>query len=101
MPKDEVTDDAQWWLDRVDIAGPVLEAGAQEADKIRELTKDGMAALHEQGLFRLLLSRKLGGWELPLPIFVQIIERMAGYDGSAAWCICQASSARRSRSPRT
>ena len=89
MPKDEVTGDAQWWLDRVDIAGPVVEAGAQEADRLRELTKDGMAALHEQGMFRLLLSKKLGGAELPLPVFTQIAERLAQYDGSAAWCVCQ------------
>ena len=74
MPKDDLTGDVQWWLDRVDIAGPVVEARAQEADQIHELTKDGMAALHEQGMFRLLLSRKVGGAELPLPVFVQIAE---------------------------
>lgn len=89
MPKDELIGDAQWWLDRVDIAGPVIEAGAQEADGIHELTKDGMAALHEQGLLRLLLAKKVGGAELPLPIFIQVVERVASYDGSAAWCVCQ------------
>ena len=89
MPKDELTGDAQWWLDRVDIAGPTIEAGAQEADRIHELTRDGMEALHEQGMFRLLLSKKVGGAELPLPVFIQIVERVAQYDGSAAWCICQ------------
>lgn len=89
MPKDELTDDAQWWLDRVDIAGPVVEAGAPEADRTHELTRDGMEALHEQEMFRLLLSKKVGGAELPLPLFVQIVERVAQYDGSAAWCVCQ------------
>jgi len=89
MPKDEIAGDAQWWLDRVDMAGPVIEAGAHEADSLHELTADGMAALHAQGLFRLLLTRKVGGFEVPLPIFVQIVERVASYDGSAAWCVCQ------------
>lgn len=89
MPKDDLTGDAQWWLDRVDIAGPVVEAGAPEADRTHELTRDGMAALHEQEMFRLLLSKKVGGAELPLPLFVQIVERVAQYDGSAAWCVCQ------------
>jgi len=89
MPKDDLTGDVQWWLDRVDIAGPIVEAGAPEADRTHELTKEGMAALHEQGLFRLLLSKKVGGAELPLPVFVQIVERVAQYDGSAAWCVCQ------------
>jgi alkylation response protein AidB-like acyl-CoA dehydrogenase len=89
MPKDDLTGDAQWWLDRVDVAGPVIEAGAHQADAIHELTADGMAALHEQGMFRLLLTRRVGGAEVPLPTFVQIIERIASYDGSAAWCVCQ------------
>ena len=89
MLKDDLTGDAQGWLDRVDIAGPVIEAGAPEADRIHELTRDGMAALHEQGMFRLLLSKKVGGAELPLPIFIQIVERVAEFDGSAAWCVCQ------------
>ena len=89
MPTDDLTGDVQRWLDRVDIAGPVVEAGAPEADRTHELTKEGMAALHEQGLFRLLLSKKVGGAELPLPVFVQIVERVAQYDGSAAWCVCQ------------
>ena len=91
MPKDELTGDTQWWLDRVDMAGPVVEAGAQEADKIHELTADGMAAMHEQGLFRMLLTKRVGGAELPLPIFIQVIERIATYDGSTAWCTCQGS----------
>ena len=91
MPKDELIGDAQWWLDRVDIAGPVAEAGAREADKIHEVTADAMAALHEQGLFRMLLTKKVGGAELPLPIFIQVIERIASYDGSTAWCVCQGS----------
>ncbi len=89
MPKDELIDDAQWWLDRVDQAGPAVEAGGREADSIHELTKEGMAALHEQGLFRLLLTKRVGGAEVPLPVFVQIVERVANYDGSAAWCVCQ------------
>jgi alkylation response protein AidB-like acyl-CoA dehydrogenase len=89
MPKDEFTTDAQQWLEKVDAAGPVIEAGAHTADSIHELTADGMAALHEQGLFRLLLTRKVGGFEVPLPLFVQVVERVASYDASAAWCICQ------------
>lgn len=91
MPKDELTGDAQWWLDRADMAGPIAEAGAQEADKIHEVTADAMKALHEQGLFRMLLTKKVGGAELSLPVFIQVVERIASYDGSTAWCVCQGS----------
>ena len=77
------------WLTRVDTVGPVVEAEGEMADKKRELTKKGMSALHSQKLFRLLLAKHAGGEELPLPVFFNIIEQLATYDGSAAWCVAQ------------
>ena len=53
--------DLDGWLARVAIAGPVVEAGAQASDQIRRLTDISMAAVHEQGLMRLLLPRAGGG----------------------------------------
>lgn len=81
--------DAEPWLARVAVAGPVVEAAAPDSDRARRLTAEGMAALHEQKLFRLLLPRALGGEEVSLPVFFAVIEALAGYDGSAAWCVCQ------------
>ena len=77
------------WVTRVDAIGPVVEAESKIADKKRELTKTGMSALHSQKIFRLLLAKSAGGEELPLPVFFNIIERLARYDGSAAWCVAQ------------
>lgn len=84
-----VPDGVAAWLERVAAAGPVVEAGAPEADRIQRLTDDAMAALHGQGLFRLLLPRRHGGAEVSLPEFFAAIEALAGYDASAAWCVCQ------------
>jgi len=77
------------WLDRVAVAGPAVEAAAAEADRARQLTAGGMATLHEQRLFRLLLPRALGGDEVSLPVFFAVVEALARHDGSAAWCVCQ------------
>lgn len=77
------------WLDRAAAAGPVVEAEAPESDRIRRLTDRAMAALHAQGLFRLLLPQRHGGAEIPLPEFFEVIEALARYDASAAWCVCQ------------
>lgn len=77
------------WLARVAAVGPIAQADAPEADRLGRLTDGTQAALQEQGLFRLLLPRVLGGVELDLPTFFAIIEALGKYDGSAAWCVCQ------------
>ena len=79
------------WVQRVDTIGPILEAEAADGEQIRELTGKAMAALHDQCLFRMLLAKKAGGEELPLPVFCRVIEAIAKYDGSAAWCVGQGS----------
>lgn len=93
MPKDDragaMADGAVKWLERVAAAGPVLEACAPEADRLRRLTDEAMTALHGQGLFRLLLPRQHGGAEVSLPEFFATLEALAGHDASAAWCVCQ------------
>ncbi len=82
-------DDAAWRA-RVAAIGPTLEAEAPASERARRLTAVQMAALHGEGLFRLLLPRDLGGAELPIASFVRVVEALALYDGSAAWCVCQA-----------
>ncbi len=81
--------DTDAWLARVAVAGPVVESLAPEADRARRLSGEAMAALHEQALFRLLLPVAYGGAEMTLPVFLPVIEAVARYDGSAAWCVAQ------------
>ena len=86
---DLTTLDADAWLARVAEAGPVVESLAPEADRIRRLTAEAMAALHKEALFRLLLPAVYGGAEMTLPVFLSVIEAIARHDGSAAWCVAQ------------
>ena len=79
----------QEWLARVAVAGPIIEAEAPEADRARRLSARAMAAIHDQSLLRLLLPSDVGGIEMPLPRFFAVVEAVATYDGSAAWCVCQ------------
>lgn len=77
------------YLARAESVAPRVAAAADEIERERRLPAHLLAALHEAGLFRLLLPRSLGGAELDPPIFVRVIETVAKADGSTAWCLCQ------------
>lgn len=68
---------------------PFLAEAASRTEAARELAGDVVAALHEAGLFRVLLPRWLGGGETAPSEFVATIETIARGDASTAWCLCQ------------
>ena len=79
------------FLARARALAPKLAAAAPQIEAGRELTPEVVAALHETGLFRMLLPRTLGGGELPPDAFVQAVEVIAAADASTAWCVAQTS----------
>ena len=70
--------------------GPLIAAAADRAEHDRRLPPELLDALHEAGLFRLLLPRPFDGAELGPPDFFRTIEAVAEVDASTAWCLCQA-----------
>jgi alkylation response protein AidB-like acyl-CoA dehydrogenase len=69
---------------------PRIEAAADRIEQDRRAPADLIDALLDAGLFRMLLARDLGGFELDLPSYVKVIEALARADGSIAWCVGQA-----------
>ena len=76
-------------LERARGLAPTIAAAADEIEHRRRLPDPLVAALHEAGLFRMLLPRGLGGAELDPATFVQVTEAIAGADASTAWVVCQ------------
>jgi alkylation response protein AidB-like acyl-CoA dehydrogenase len=76
-------------LERAQALVPVVAASADEIEQGRRLPPGLVTALHEAGLFRLLLPHVLGGAELDPATFVKITETIARVDASTAWVICQ------------
>jgi alkylation response protein AidB-like acyl-CoA dehydrogenase len=70
------------------VAG-LLTGCAARIDADRELPPEALEAMHEAGLFRLLLPRSVGGAELEPVIYNQVVEIIASGDASAAWCMNQ------------
>jgi alkylation response protein AidB-like acyl-CoA dehydrogenase len=71
--------------------GPLLESCAARTEAERQVASDAMAALHEARLFRMLIPRSCGGFELKPTDYVQVIEEIAKWDASTAWCMSQGS----------
>ncbi len=66
-----------------------LKAASDRIDQARELPADVVAALHDAGLFKLLLPRSVGGREVDFVTLAEVTRIVAAADASAAWCIGQ------------
>jgi alkylation response protein AidB-like acyl-CoA dehydrogenase len=78
----------------IDDAAGLAATIATEApliEKSGKVTASVMAGLHDKGLFRLLLPKSVGGTQMHLADFVDVIEELAKADASTAWCVGQAS----------
>ena len=79
------------YIARARAMASVIAAEAEEIERRRELPPSLRKALIENGFYRLLVPRSLGGAELPPLAFVQVIEEIAKADASTAWCLNQTS----------
>src|SRR5438477_10306287 len=77
------------YVARVCKLAPTIAVHADRAEAERRLPAPLTDALHDAGLFRMLLPRSLGGAELDPPTFVQVMEEIAKADASTAWVIGQ------------
>jgi indole-3-acetate monooxygenase len=82
-------DAGEEFVARVRRIAATIEAEAEASERGLRLTPTLQAALHREGLFRLLLPRPFGGFETDPPTFFRVIEEVAKHDASAAWCLCQ------------
>ena len=67
---------------RIEEAGPRIEVE-------RRIPPEIIQRLSEIGVFKLLVPRSMGGAEIPLPCYGEIMETIARADGSTAWVCSQ------------
>ena len=79
------------YLARARDLGPMLAAAADDIERLGELPDPVRDTLIEQGFFRMLQPRSLGGAELRPSVFSRVTEQIARFDGSTAWVLCQGS----------
>ena len=73
-------------LASADDLGRRCAARSKEIEANRFLPQDLAEALAGAGLYRMLTPREYGGLEVSVETFVEVIERLASYEASAAWC---------------
>jgi alkylation response protein AidB-like acyl-CoA dehydrogenase len=69
---------------------PAIVAAAADIEREQRWPVALIEAFAEADLFRMLVPRALGGSEVSLAIYADIIEALAKADGSVAWCLAQA-----------
>jgi alkylation response protein AidB-like acyl-CoA dehydrogenase len=76
-------------LDAARSFAPQIAAAAEETERERRVRPELVAALRGAGLYRMLVPRSVGGAELRLREFAEVIEEVARSDASTAWCMSQ------------
>jgi len=79
------TTDAQELLERVRGLVPALAADAEESERLRRPTDAQIRALEDAGVFRMMVPRCFGGYELDLDDFLEVGLALAAADISIAW----------------
>lgn len=81
--------DAPSPLDAARKLVPLIRSCAGEIEAQRELPRPLFEALADAGLFHLAVPRALGGAELDLPTYAQVIEEIGKADASTGWIVNQ------------
>ena len=68
---------------------PMILSCADRIEADRELPQSLFEALADAGLFQLALPRALGGAEIDLPTYVQVLEEIGKADASTGWIVNQ------------
>jgi alkylation response protein AidB-like acyl-CoA dehydrogenase len=68
---------------------PMIRTYADDAEEARALPKPLFDALADAGLFLLAFPRSMGGSELDLPTYIQVIEEVGKADASTGWVVNQ------------
>jgi indole-3-acetate monooxygenase len=77
------------WVARAAALVPMIGAASERIEAERRIVPEVVTALHEAGLFRMLLPASSGGGAADILAFNQVIETIAAADASTAWCLAQ------------
>jgi alkylation response protein AidB-like acyl-CoA dehydrogenase len=74
-------------VQRISEIAPVLRANAEWSTENRRLHEETVKALTDVGVFRMRIPLRYGGYESDARTMVEVADRIAQIDGSAAWVV--------------
>jgi alkylation response protein AidB-like acyl-CoA dehydrogenase len=83
------TAEPQSALDAARKLAPMIRSSADQIEAERELPRPVFEALADAGLFKLLIPRAVGGAEIDLPTYVQVLGEIGKADASTGWVVNQ------------
>jgi alkylation response protein AidB-like acyl-CoA dehydrogenase len=79
------------WIGRARALKPLLETAAPRIEQAKMMPPDVLQALRDAQMLRMTTPRSVGGAELDLATYAQVVATIAEGDASTAWCIAQIS----------
>jgi alkylation response protein AidB-like acyl-CoA dehydrogenase len=73
------------FIERAERIRALLEQNADETDRLRRLPDANVQALRESGLCRLMVPRRLGGYETDIHTYIDVMAELGRGCGSTAW----------------
>ena len=80
-----MTETVERMLADIEKLAPEIRAHATEMEEARRLPDDLVATLKSIGVFRMLVPRSHGGFELDLPAGLKVITALSKIEGSVGW----------------
>jgi alkylation response protein AidB-like acyl-CoA dehydrogenase len=78
-------------LDAARKLAPAIRASADEGEALREIPRPLFEAIADAGLVHMAVPRAIGGGEIDLPTYIQVIEEIGKADASTGWVVNQLS----------
>ena len=82
-----MTDVTSSFVDVAAALAPLVQASAEESERLRRLPVPLVEAMAQAGLFRLWMPRTIGGAEADPMTLVRVVEEISRADGAAGWCM--------------
>jgi alkylation response protein AidB-like acyl-CoA dehydrogenase len=82
----ELSAKRKFLLDGVERIGPTLQGSGGKSEELGTLAPEAVQALRDAGMFRLKLPAVMGGAEADPVTEMMVLETIAYYDLTSAWC---------------
>lgn len=66
---------------------PLLQKNAEQTDKDRRVVEENITAMRDAGLFRLMVPKRLGGYQVSMRTSLDVISIIAEGCGASAWVL--------------